>query len=147
MHRIIGYCLAATTLALMHLATPAARAAEAAGEQSSVMIRCEQCGTVYSIRRVEQAVAPERELMPNTGATTPGGSSHQTQAVPLISFGSGGARRVPREPVTRSVWEMTVRYDNGEFGFATLDSQPKFSVGDRVRRVDNAFVPHTPAGR
>ncbi|MCJ7838808.1 MAG: hypothetical protein MUP61_06295 [Burkholderiales bacterium] len=150
MHKNIELCLATAALAAMSLGAPAARAAgDAAGEQSSVMIRCEQCGKVYSIRRIEKAVAPERELMPNTGPSAAGGTGHQTQAVPLISFGSGsgGAQRVQREPATRSVWEMTVRYDNGEFGVATLDSQPVFAVGDRVRRVDNAFVPHPPAGR
>jgi hypothetical protein len=108
------------------------------------MMRCEQCGKVYSIRRVEKPVAPEREAMPNAGPASAGGLGNQTQAVPLLSLGKGGVQRVPREPETRSVWELTVRYDNGEFGLVTLDSQPGFAVGDRVRRVDNTFVPIRP---
>jgi hypothetical protein len=148
MQKNIELCLAAAALAAMCLGAAAARAAgDAAGEPSSVMIRCEQCGKVYSIRQVEKPVAPESEVMPNTGQSAAGGIGNQTQAVPLISFGRGGAQRVQREPTTRSVWEMTVRYDNGEFGFATLDSQPVFAVGDRVRRVDNTFVPHPQDGR
>ncbi|MBE0627550.1 MAG: hypothetical protein IH606_22365 [Burkholderiales bacterium] len=148
MQKNVEFCVGAAALAAMCLGAPAAHAAgETTGEPSSVMIRCEQCGKVYSIRRVEKPVAPEREPMPNTGPLAAGGSGHQTQAVPLISFGSGGAQRVQREPDTHSVWEMTVRYDNGEFGFVTQDSQPVFAVGDRVRRVDNTFVPHPPAAR
>lgn len=108
------------------------------------MIRCEQCGKVYSIRRVEKPMSPQSDTMPNTGSSSGGGVGNQTQTVPLLSFGSDGAQRVQREPVTRNVWEMTVRYDNGEFGLVTLDSQPDFAVGDRVRRVDNHFVPIRP---
>ena len=146
MHKKIELSIAAAALVGVCLAVPAARAAgDAAGEQSSVMIRCEQCGKVYSLRRVEKPVAPDRETTPSTGPSSAGGLGNQTQAVPLLSFGSGGAQRVQREPDTRSVWELTVRYDNGEFGLVTLDSQPGFAVGDRVRRVDNTFVPILPA--
>lgn len=143
MHKHIDQHLAAGALAAVCLAAPAAHAADAAvPEQSSVITRCSECGMVYNIRRVEKPVAPERGNMPNIAATPPaGGIGNETQAVPLISFGQGGAQRVPREPATHSVWEMTVRYDNGQFGLVTQDSQPEFKVGDRVRRVNNTFEP------
>lgn len=62
-----------------------------------------------------------------------------TQAVPLFSLDRGGAHRVKRQPTTRSEWEITVRYDNGQFGFLTHDSAPQFKVGDRVRIVENVI--------
>jgi hypothetical protein len=141
--------LAAVLLAASCLAAPAVHAAnDAAAEKPSVVMRCADCGRVTNIRRIEKPVAPARESMPNAPSSPPaGGIGNETQAVPLLSFGKGGAQRVPREPTTRSVWEMTVRYDNGQYGIVTQDSQPNFAVGDRVRRVDNTFLPVPQPGR
>jgi len=141
MKKDIELSLAAAALVAMCLAAPAARAADdAVPEKSSVMIRCSECGMVYNIRRVERPLAPGRDTLPDvSSSSSAGGVGNDTQTVPLFSFGQGGAQRVQREPVASSVWEMTVRYDNGEFGLVTQDSQPDFKVGDRVRRVDNTF--------
>ena len=124
------------------IGAPAARAADAAADQPRVVILCPECGTVFNIRRVEKPVAPERDLLPSiTSSPQAGGIGNQTQAVPLFSLGRGGPQRVQREPLTRSVWEMTVRYDNGQFGFVTQDSEPDLKVGDRVRHVENTLEP------
>jgi hypothetical protein len=143
MHNDLDQSLAAAAFIAACLATPAAHAAEdAVPDKSSVMIRCSECGMVYNIRRIEKTVAPEHDSSPNIVLSpSTGGAGNDTQPVPLFRFGQGGVQRVPREPVTRSVWEMTVRYDNGQFGFVTQDSQPEFIVGDRVRRVENIFEP------
>lgn len=149
MQKNIRPCLAAAALAALCLAAPAAYAAgDAAADKPSMITRCAECGEVYSIRRVENPVAPERDA--SAGVALPpaaGGVGNETQTVPLVSFGKGGAQRVPREQATHSVWEMTVRYDSGQFGLVTLDSQPAFGVGDRVRRIDNTFVPDPRPGR
>ena len=149
MYRNIDQCLAAAALVAAFLPAPAALAADAAlPEKSSVMIRCAECGTVNNIRRIDKPVGPERDRSPNIASSPPaGGVGNETQAVPLLRFGESGAQRVQREPATRSVWEMTVRYDNGQYGLVTLDRQPEFSVGDRVRRVDGSFVPVSQPGR
>ena len=57
-----------------------------------------------------------------------------------------GPHRVQRAPATRSVWELTVRYDNGQFGFVTQDGEPDLKVGDRVRHSDNTLEPNTDVG-
>ena len=139
MNRFLGVAL----LFAACLAAPSGHAAnDAAGAKPSMVSQCAECGKVYSIRRVEKPTAPGRDTMPGTSvAPTPGGIGNEVRAVPQISIGRGGAQRVEREPATRSVWELTVRYDNGQFGLVTLDSQPNFAVGDRVRRIDNTFVP------
>lgn len=149
MHKNFDQHLAAAALAAVCLAAPAAHAADTAvPEQSSVITRCSECGMVYNIRQVEKPVAPERGNLSNMASPpSAGGIGNETQAVPLISFGQGGAKRVPREPTTYSVWEMTIRYDNGQFGLVTQESQPEFKVGDRVRRVDNSFEPIPQSGR
>jgi hypothetical protein len=99
---------------------------------------CAGCGIIHNIRRIDKPIAPERKTLPSIAASPQaGGPGGATQAVPLFSFGKDGPHRVPREPATRSEWEITVRYDNGQFGFLTHDSEPEFKVGDRVRVVDN----------
>lgn len=71
-----------------------------------------------------------------------------TQPVPLFTIGGGsGPQRVKPAPSSRTSWEITIRYDNGSFGFVTVDAEPDFAVGDRVRFVENVIEPLGPAGR
>lgn len=65
---------------------------------------------------------------------------------PLLSFGAGDPQRVQRVPATRAVWEITVRYDNGQFGFVAQSGEPELKVGDRVRMFENMLepIPQTP---
>ena len=143
MLRNIQLYLAASTVVAICLAPPAARCADdAVAGKPRVVILCPACGVVYNIRRIDRPVAPERNILPNIASSPQaGGIGNQTQAVPLFSIGRDGAHRVPREPATRSVWEMTVRYDNGQFGFVTQDSEPDLKVGDRVRHIENTLEP------
>ena len=134
---------AAAVLLALSLAAFAARAAEEpAADKPRVVVLCPECGMVYNIRRIDKPVAPERNLLPNSTSAAQGGSlGNGSQAAPLFSFGRGGPQRVQREPTTHSVWELTVRYDNGQFGFVTQESEPDFKVGDRVRHIENTFEP------
>ena len=143
------HCLAASALVAIWLAAPGARAADdTAADKPRVVILCPECGMVSNIRRIEKPVAPERNVLPSiTSSPQAGGIGNETQAVPLFSIGRSGAHRVPREPSTRSVWEMTVRYDNGQFGFVTQDSEPELKVGDRVRHIENTLELIAPPAR
>ena len=125
----------------MCAAAPAGVAADnTAPDKPRVVILCPECGMVYNIRRIEKPVAPERNLMPGiTASPRSGGIGNETQAVPLFSIGRDGAQRVQRDPVMRYVWEVTVRYDNGQYGFVTHDMEPDIKVGDRVRHVENTL--------
>jgi hypothetical protein len=135
-------CAAGVFLALCFAASAGRAAEDPAAEMPRVVVLCPECGMVYNIRRIDKPVAPDRSLLPNsTSAAQAGGTGNGAQAVPLFSFGRSGAQRVQREPTTRSVWELTVRYDNGQFGFVTQDSEPDFKVGDRVRHIENTFEP------
>jgi hypothetical protein len=135
------HCVAVAVLFAVCATAPAANAAEAAAaDKPRVVILCPECGMVYNVRRVEKAVAPERDLLPNiTSSSRVGGIGGETQTVPLFSIGPGGAQRVQREPITRSAWEITVRYDNGQFGFVNFEMEPELKVGDRVRHVENTL--------
>ena len=128
---------------------PAAFAADGApADKLRVVVLCPECGMVYNIRRIEKPVAPERNLLPSV-ASSPhaGGTGNETRAVPLFSIGASGAQRVQRDPVMRSVWETTVRYDNGQFGFVTNESEPDLKVGDRVRHVEHTLELLAPPAR
>lgn len=115
-------------------------AEEPAAEKARQPVLCAGCGTVYNIRRIDKPIAPERKTLPNlTAPPQAGGMGTTTQAVPLFSLDRGGAHRVQRQPSVRSQWEITVRYENGQFGFLTYDSEPEFAVGARVRVVENVI--------
>jgi hypothetical protein len=104
------------------------------------VVLCPECGMVFSLRQIEKAIAPERKTLPSiTSSPQSGGMGSDTQTVPLFTLGKGGPHRVQREPTTRSVWEITIRYDNGQFGFLTHDHEPDFKVGDRVKMVDGVI--------
>jgi hypothetical protein len=141
MHKNFDHYLAAAALVALCLAAPPARAADdAAAGKPRVVVLCPECGLVYNIRRIDKPVAPERNLMPNIASSPQaGGTGNETSTVPLFTLGRGGAQRVQREPATRSVWEITVRYDNGQFGFVTQEMEPDLRVGDRVRHVENTL--------
>jgi hypothetical protein len=127
-------------LALVVFALDATAADETPAVKPRVVILCPECGIVSNIRRIEKPVAPERNLLPGIASSShAGGTGNETRAVPLFSFGASGAQRAPREPTTRLAWEVTVRYDNGQFGFVTHDMEPDFKVGDRVRHIENTL--------
>jgi hypothetical protein len=119
-------------------AATALAADEPAAGKARTPVLCVGCGVIYNIRRLDKPIAPERKTLPSiTSSPQVGGMGSDTQAVPLFTFGKSGAHRVERQPTTRSEWEITVRYENGQFGFLTRDSEPEFKVGDRVRVVEN----------
>ena len=136
-HRYIPAIIVA---AICCVAPVADAADDAPADKPRVVILCPECGMIYNIRRIEKPVAPERNLMPSiTASPRAGGMGNDTQAVPLFSIGRSGAQRVQREPTMQSVWEITVRYDNGQYGFVTYEMEPDIRVGDRVRHVENSL--------
>lgn len=136
----LGFAAAIAAAGLVVAPTPAAEALDTA--KTRPLVLCNECGVIHNIRRVEKPVAPERGTLPSFAASPQaGGMGTTTQAVPMLSFGAGGARRVQRDPIVRSAWEITVRYDNGQFGFVTQDGEPELRVGDRVRMFENVLEP------
>lgn len=137
--RIESHCLypKAVAAAVLCVFAALAGAAEPAAESKPrVVILCPECGIVSDVRRIEKPVAPERNLMPSYQTSTAG---NEARAVPLFSIGPGGPQRVQRDPSTRSVWEVSVRYDNGQLGFVTFEMEPELKIGDRVRNVEHTL--------
>src|SRR6185295_2335579 len=135
-YRCVGSALAALCVVM----SGAQAADEAPAGKPRVVVLCPECGMVYNIRKIEKPIAPERNLLPSVASSShAGGTGNETRAVPLFSIGASGPQRVQRDPVTRNVWETTVRYDNGQFGFVTNESEPELKVGDRVRHVEHTL--------
>jgi hypothetical protein len=130
---------------------PAGRALAADADSTSkprVVILCPECGVVSDIRRIEKPVAPERNMLQNLPSSSHAGATgNETRAVPLISLGPSGPQRVQREPTSRNVWEVSVRYDSGQFGFVTLEMEPELKIGDRVRHVEHTLEYIAPQAR
>jgi len=140
MHKNNHHFLVAIALIAWSAAVPARAADDTVADKPRVVVLCPECGIVSHIRRIDKPVAPERNLLPSiTSSPHAGGMGNETQAVPLFSIGRGGAQRVQREPATRSMWEATVRYDNGQYGFVTFEIEPDLKIGDRVRHVENTL--------
>jgi outer membrane lipoprotein SlyB len=99
---------------------------------------CVDCGTITRIREVQQPVPPQRQALPGRApGTTSGGLGSDNRTVPLFSVGREGFERSPPPPVTRSQWEVTVRFDNGAYGLVVEPTEPSFRVGNRVKLVDD----------
>lgn len=141
-----GWALAPAVLSLL---IAHAQAADAPAEgKPRVVILCPECGIVSDIRRIEKPVAPERNFMQNLPSSSHAGATgNETRAVPLFSLGPGGPQRVQREPTTRSIWEISVRYDTGQLGFVTLEMEPELKIGDRVRHVEHTLEYIPPQAR
>ena len=145
----MGRAIMASRIHLLAAGAALFVAAAFAADESAVpqpprqVVLCRDCGMVSNIRRIEQPVAPERRLLPDIAATPREGvSGGATQAVPLFVFDAGkGAQRVKPQPISHSSWEVTIRYDNGSFGFVTVDAEPEFAVGDRVQLLDGVIEP------
>lgn len=140
--RLVFACGAMSAAAAIAADTPPA-ASSAPARQTIV---CHECGMIYNIRQLERPVAPERKVLPDImSSPREGGMGSATQPVPLFTFGGGsGAQRVKPGPTTRTSWEITIRYDNGSFGFVNVDTEPGFAVGDRVRFVESVIEPLGP---
>ena len=127
-------------IAMCIAASFAPAADEPAGAKPGPALLCPECGMVFNIRQIDKPVAPVRETLPSiTSSPGVGGMGSTTQPVPLLTFGKDGPHRVQRAPATRRVWEITIRYDTGQFGFLTHDNAPDAKVGDRVRVVENVI--------
>ena len=89
---------------------------------------CADCAEVRSVKQVTKEL-PQTELAQQqpTGlvASVPLGGG-KTKIGSSTSLGSEAVR-------TSTVWEVTLRYDDGRFRLMMLDKQPDFAEGDRVR--------------
>jgi outer membrane lipoprotein SlyB len=100
----------------------------------SVVMRCQECGVVNSIREIQQ---PREGTQPNVPAESPIG------LVVYIPFGRGASpgdsyagsvgSREWQQRTNSTRYEFTVRMDDGNFRLVQKDGISDLQVGERVR--------------
>jgi len=109
---------------------------------------CADCGVITSMRSIskqEAAAASPGAAVRNPSNDAPPGAVDETKPpglVATIPLGGGkprvgSATRVGNDaPSVTTVWEVVVKLDTGQYRVVTLDTQPDFAKGDRVRVTD-----------
>lgn len=91
---------------------------------------------------MDKPLIRDRKPLPSLAeAPNAGGMGNTVQTVPMVRIDKEGAKRVPPQSAALKAWEVTVRYDSGSFDSVTLDSEPQFKIGDRVRLRENLLEP------
>ncbi len=98
---------------------------------------CRDCGVIQDIRRLALPISPRVDPL---GRQPDQPRYDRQDTTPLFSIGSGGIQRVEpyeNKAMTKTVWEVTVRYDNGAFGVTRVEQEPELKVGERVRLIES----------
>ena len=123
--------------AVITLAPPPEVFAQPAGATpvpDSIIMRCKQCGTINSIREVQQY---REGATPNAGADAPIGLVIYIPMGPgrnkADSFAGSVGNHEWQNRVSSTRYEFTVRMDDGDFQLVQKNGASDFRVGERVR--------------
>ncbi len=109
---------------------------------------CADCGVIRSVRSVSPsrrpaAAAPAFTILRARRLPARLDEAKPPGLVASIPLGGGGKAKVGSAtkvgndaPAVTKTWEVIVRMDDGQFRVLTLESQPDYAKGDRVRSVE-----------
>ena len=108
---------------------------------------CADCGVITSVRSISKQEATAASAARNSSSSNdaPPGALDESKPPGLVAsipLGGGkpqvgSATRVGQDaPVSTKVWEVIVRLDSGQFRVLTLEAQPDYQKGDRVKIVE-----------
>lgn len=108
---------------------------------------CADCGLVESVREVKAPADPSG-LGAAAGGVVGGllgnqvgkGSGRTIATLIGIAGGAYAGHQVEKTQRTTSRWEVGVRMENGEYRTVTLDAEPVWRTGDKVRLQGNRLV-------
>ena len=113
--------------------------------RDSIILRCQDCGVIQSIRETQQRRSPATS---NVGSAVPASNIGGDMPVGLVLYIPAGPRSREDTPyvgpvgsrewqnvATTTTYEFTVRMDDGAFRFAQRDGVSDLQVGDRVQLV------------
>jgi len=108
---------------------------------------CADCGLVESVREVKAAADPSG-LGAAAGGVVGGllgnqvgkGSGRTIATLIGIAGGAYAGHQVEKTQRTTSRWEVGVRMESGEYRTVTLDAEPVWRTGDKVRLQGNRLV-------
>ncbi len=106
---------------------------------------CADCGVITSVRSLAKQEAAGSAAVRNPSNEAPPGAVDEAKPPGLVAsipLGGGGKAKVGSAtkvgndaPAVTKTWEVIVRMDDGQFRVLTLESQPDYAKGDRVRIV------------
>jgi hypothetical protein len=106
---------------------------------------CADCGVITSVRSISKQEAAATPAARNPSNEAPPGALDESKPPGLVAsipLGGGkpqvgSATRVGQDaPVSTKVWEVIVRLDSGQFRVLSLEAQPDYQKGDRVKIVE-----------
>lgn len=108
---------------------------------------CADCGLVESVREVKAPADPSG-LGAAAGGVVGGllgnqvgkGSGRTIATLIGIAGGAYAGHQVEKTQRTTSRWEVGVRMENGEYRTVTLDAEPVWRTGDKVKLQGNRLV-------
>jgi outer membrane lipoprotein SlyB len=109
---------------------------------------CHQCGTVESVRSIEQKAEKGSGVGAVAGAVIGGvignqigGGNGRKLATVAGAVGGGYAgNEIEKSRNTRITYEVRVKLENGEVRTLKSESEPEWRSGDRVKLVDGRLV-------
>ena len=128
-------------LAAAKAAQPAAQASKPAAAQ------CQGCGKVVDVQVVEKKGEGSALGLIGGGVAGAllgnqiGGGTGKTLAT--IAGAAGGAyagKKVEENVKSTNVWQVSVRFDDGEEATYAFEQNPQLAAGDRVRKSGNTVV-------
>lgn len=109
---------------------------------------CLSCGTVESVREVAtqgQGTGLGAVAGGITGAVIGKQFGHGSGKTAMTILGAAGGafagHKIEEKVRSSSRWDVTVRLDDGSYRTVTLEQQPGWRSGDRVRLVNGALEP------
>jgi outer membrane lipoprotein SlyB len=109
---------------------------------------CTSCGTVESVREVAtqgQGTGLGAVAGGITGAVIGKQFGHGSGKTAMTILGAAGGafagHKIEEKVRSSSRWDVTVRLDDGSYRTVTLEQQPAWRSGDRVRLLNGALEP------
>ena len=129
-------------------ALAAAKAAQPAAQTSkTATAQCQGCGKVVDVQVVEKK--GEGSALGLIGGGVAGAllgnqiGAGRGKTLATIAGAAGGAyagKKVEENVTATNVWQVSVRFDDGEEATYTFEQNPKFAAGDRVKKSGNTVV-------
>lgn len=134
-------------------AAPAVAATPAAVPQKPIAAPppasvCHECGTITGIREIDRpgqasgVGAVAGGVLGGVLGRQIGGSNHRTAGTVLGAVGGGLAgHQIEKSAKSGKIWEIGVRFDDGNSRVFTQDTHPSWHNGARVRLVNGVLAP------
>lgn len=129
-------------------AMAAAKAAQPAAQASTPgTAHCDGCGKVVDVAMVEKK--GEGSALGLIGGGVAGAllgnqiGAGRGKTLATIAGAAGGAyagKKVEENVTSTNVWQVSVRFDNGEEASYEFDHDPNFAAGDRVKKSGKSVV-------